>query len=78
MAQGKKRNPVLTVAVVTPLVMAPLVLLGVYLGFYVGDVSGYSRTVLAIVFSSVGFLASMAILVRVIRRVAVMSGGPTS
>jgi len=65
-AEKKRRNPVLTVVVVTPLVIAPLVLLGVYLGFYVGDAVGYSRTILAIAFSTVGFLASIVILVKVI------------
>jgi F0F1-type ATP synthase assembly protein I len=62
----KRRNPVLIVMVITPLVIAPLVLLGVYLGFYLGDVYGYSKTILAIVFSTVGFLVSMAILVKAI------------
>jgi hypothetical protein len=65
-SDGKRRNPVLTVLLVTPLVIAPLVLLGVYLGFYVGDAIGYSRTILAIAFSTVGFLVSILILVKVI------------
>jgi hypothetical protein len=69
----KRRNPVLTVALLTPLVIAPLVLLGVYLGFYVGDETGYSRTILAIAFSTVGFLASIAILVKVITAVVARS-----
>jgi hypothetical protein len=69
----KRRNPVLTVALVTPLVIAPLVLLGVYLGFYVGDETGYSKTILAIAFSTVGFLASIAILVKVITAVVARS-----
>jgi hypothetical protein len=62
----KSRNPVLTVIIVTPLVMTPLLLLGVYLGFYLGGVLGYSKTVLAIVFSTIGFLVSMAILAKAI------------
>lgn len=66
MSERKRRNPVLTVVLVTPLVIAPLVLLGVYLGFYVGDAVGYSRTILAIAFSTVGFLVSIVILVKVI------------
>jgi len=61
------------VALVTPLVIAPLVLLGVYLGFYVGDETGYSKTILAIAFSTVGFLASIAILVKVITAVVARS-----
>ncbi|HYC12353.1 MAG TPA: hypothetical protein VEC02_06825 [Nitrososphaerales archaeon] len=43
-----------------------MVLLGVYLGFYVGDAVGYSKTILAIAFSTIGFLASIVILVKVI------------
>lgn len=66
MSAPKRRNPVIIVMVITPLVIAPLVLLGVYLGFYLGDVYGYSKTILAIVFSTVGFLVSMAILVKAI------------
>ena len=73
MAERKRRNPVLTVILVTPLVIAPLVLLGVYLGFYVGDAVGYSRTILAIAFSTVGFLVSIVILVRVITAVVARS-----
>jgi len=65
----KRGNPVLTVIVVTPLVIAPLVLLGVYLGFYVGGAVGYSKTILAIAFSTIGFLAAIFILVKVITRV---------
>ena len=55
----KRRNPVLLVVLVAPLVIAPLVLLGVYLGFYAGEVWGYSKSILAIVFSTIGFLVSM-------------------
>lgn len=74
MSAPKRRNPVLIVMVITPLVIAPLVLLGVYLGFYLGDVYGYSKTVLAIVFSTVGFLVSMAILVKAITVIVARSG----
>jgi F0F1-type ATP synthase assembly protein I len=65
-SEKKKGNPVLTVVLVTPLVIAPLVLLGVYLGFYLGDALGYSKAILAIVFSTIGFLVAIAILVKVI------------
>jgi uncharacterized membrane protein len=59
--------------IITPIVMAPLVLLGVYLGFYLGGVLGYSKTVLAIVFSTVGFLVSIAILVKAIAAIVARS-----
>ena len=51
----------------TALVLTPLVLGGVYLGFYVGDTVGYSRTLLAILFSTVGFVAGMLVIFRVIK-----------
>jgi len=65
----KGKNSVLVVMVVTPLVVAPLVLVGVYLGFYAGAVWGISKSVLAIAFSTVGFIASMFILMKVIAAV---------
>jgi len=67
-------NAVLLVMVITPLVVAPLVLVGVYLGLYVGGVVGYSKSILAIAFSTVGFLISMAILSKVITFVVARSG----
>ena len=73
MAERKRRNPVVAVVVVTPLVIAPLVLLGVYLGYYVGDAVGYSRTLLAILFSTLGFLAAIAILVKLVVRMVAES-----
>ena len=62
----KRWGPVLWVLVLTPLVIAPLVLLGVYLGFYLGGVLGFSKAIMAIALSTLGFLASMVILVRVV------------
>jgi len=62
----KSKNPVLLVVLVTPLIVAPLVLLGVYLGFYAGSVWGYSGAILAIVFSTIGFLVAIFILSRLI------------
>jgi F0F1-type ATP synthase assembly protein I len=67
---ARKRNPVLVVAVVTPLVIAPFLLLGVYLGFYLGDSWGYSRTLLAIIFSAIGLLASFVVIVKLIGHIA--------
>ncbi|MDV3244280.1 MAG: hypothetical protein LYZ66_03780 [Nitrososphaerales archaeon] len=62
----KKSNPVIIVMAITALVVAPLVLFGVYLGFYVGGVVGYSKSILAIAFSTIGFLAAIVILSKAI------------
>jgi hypothetical protein len=64
----------LIVVVTTALVLTPLILAGVFLGFYVGDQVGVSRSILAIAFSTVGFLAGMAIIWRVIRVVSARVG----
>jgi len=64
----------LIVVVTTALVLTPLVLGGVILGYYVGDQVGFSRSILAIAFSTVGFLAGMAIIWRVIRVVSATVG----
>jgi len=55
------------VALATALVVTPLVLAGVYLGYYVGGAVGYSKSVLAISFSTAGRLVAMALLFKVIR-----------
>jgi F0F1-type ATP synthase assembly protein I len=62
----KGSNPLLLVMVITAAVVTPLVLLGIYLGYYVGGVIGYSKSILAIVFSTLGFLAAMAVVVKAI------------
>jgi len=64
----------LIVVVTTALVLTPLILAGVFLGFYVGDQVGFSRSILAIAFSTAGFLAGMAIIWRVIRVVSARAG----
>ncbi len=66
----KGTKAVIVVVLATAVILIPLVLGGVYLGFYLGDAVGYSKSVLAIAFSTAGFIAGMAILFRVIRAVA--------
>ncbi len=65
----KGQRALLIVVVVTALVMTPLILGGTLLGFYVGGSVGYSGSMLAILFSTVGFVAGMAIIFRVIKMV---------
>ncbi len=78
MSRSRGRRALLIVVVATALVTTPLVLLGVYLGYYVGDAVGYSKSILAIAFSTAGFLAGMAILFRVIREVVTRTDKPRS
>lgn len=72
----KGRRGLLIVVLATALVMTPLVLGGVLLGFYVGGTVGYSPSVLAIAFSTVGFVGGMAIIFRVIKAVVARTDGP--
>lgn len=75
MARGSKA--LYTVVLVTAFVMTPLVLGGALLGFYVGGETGYSGSVLAIAFSTAGFVAGMAIVFRVIKAVVARAGSAT-
>ncbi len=77
MSRRDGRRALLVVLVATAFVIAPLVLLGVYLGFYVGNAVGYPRSILAIAFSTAGFLGGMAILFRVIKAVVGWADRPT-
>ena len=67
----------LIVVVTTALVLTPLILGGVLLGFYVGDQVGYSGSILAIAFSTIGFVAGMAVIWRVIKSVVGRMNRPT-
>jgi len=67
MRPTKGRKALLVVVIATALVITPLVLLGIYLGYYVGGETGYSKSVLAIAFSTAGFLGGMAVVFRAIR-----------
>ena len=68
MSGKKSSNLVLTVMVLTAVIVTPTVLLGVYLGYYVGAASGVSGSIMAIVFSTAGFLAAVAVLSKLIVR----------
>ena len=71
------RRALLIVVVTTALVLTPLVLGGALLGFYVGGQVGYSGSILAIAFSTVGFVAGMAVIWKVIKEVVGRMDRPT-
>ena len=75
MSRGSRA--LLIVVVTTALVLTPLILGGVLLGFYVGDQVGYSGSILAIAFSTIGFVAGMAVIWRVIKSVVGRMNRPT-
>ena len=67
----------LIVVVTTALVLTPLILGGALLGFYLGGQVGYSGSILAIAFSTVGFVGGMVVIWRVIKAVVGGMNGPT-
>jgi len=74
---NKGRRALLTIVVVTALVLTPLILGGALLGYYVGDAVGYSGSVLAIAFSTVGFVAGMFVIFLVIKAVVARTDVPS-
>ena len=63
---SRKGNLVLVVMALTAAVVTPLVLGGVYLGYYVGALIGFSGSIMAIALSTVGFLVATVILTKAI------------
>jgi hypothetical protein len=74
---SRGRKALLIVVVTTALVLTPLILGGALLGFYVGGQLGYSGSVFAIAFSTVGFVAGMMVIWRVIKSVVGRMNQPT-
>lgn len=75
MATGRK--VLFTVVIATAFVMTPLILGGALLGLYVGSEVGYAGSVLAIAFSTVGFVVGMIIIFRVIKAVVAWASTST-
>ena len=75
MSKGKRA--LLIVVLTTALVLTPLILGGALLGFYVGPQVGYSGSILAIAFSTVGFVIGMVVIWSVIKAVAGGTQRPT-
>jgi len=74
---SRGRKALLIVVATTALVLTPLILGGALLGLYVGGQLGYSGSVLAIAFSTVGFVAGMVVIWRVIKEVVGRMNRPT-
>lgn len=75
MSKGKRT--LLIVILTTALVLTPLILGGALLGFYVGPQIGYSGTILAIAFSTIGFVIGMVVIWTVIKAVVGRTPQPT-
>ena len=69
---------VATVVAVTALVITPLVLGGILLGELLARQTGAPPSVLPIAFSTVGFVAGMAIVFRIIKVVVARAARPPS
>lgn len=73
----KGQRGLLIVVLTTAVVLTPLILGGVYLGYYVADSVGLSGDILAIAFSTLGFVAGMLVIFRVIKAVVAMTDQPS-
>jgi hypothetical protein len=73
----KGQKALAVVVLVTAIVMTPLILGGALLGLYLGGSVGLSGSILAIVFSTIGFVAGMAIIFQVIKLVVARTEGAT-
>jgi F0F1-type ATP synthase assembly protein I len=73
----KGSRALLITVVTTAVVLTPLILGGALLGIYIGDSTGYSPSVMAIAFSTVGFVVGMFVIFRVIRMAVGNSEGAT-
>ena len=65
----KGQRALMIVVLTTALVLTPLILGGVYLGYYVADYVGLPRSIFAIAFSTAGFVVGMLVIFRVIKAV---------
>jgi len=74
---SKGERALFVVVLTTALVLTPLILGGALLGLYVGPQIGYSGTIFAIAFSTVGFVIGMVVIWRVIRAVVGGTERPT-
>jgi hypothetical protein len=74
---SKGRRALLIVVVITALVLTPLILGGALLGLYVGGQAGYPGSVLAIAFSTAGFVLGMLVIWKVIQVVVGKNEKPT-
>jgi len=64
------------VVIATAAVLTPLILGGVLLGLYVGGATGYSPSVMAIAFSTIGFVVGMFVIFHVIKLVVAGADAP--
>jgi len=72
----KGTRALLIVVVTTAVILTPMILGGVLLGFYVGAATGYSSSVMAIAFSTAGFVVGMFVIFRVINMVVASADEP--
>jgi hypothetical protein len=73
----KGQRALAVVVLVTAVVMTPLILGGALLGLYLGGSVGLSGSILAIAFSTIGFVAGMAIIFQVIKLVVARTESAT-
>ena len=74
MSLERRRRTTLRVILISPLIVAALVILGVEVGFYVAQLSGLPPAIMAVMFSAMGLFISLPILVKMIDRMIANEG----
>lgn len=74
----KRRRTTLRVLLISPLIVATLVLLGAGLGFYIAQMTGLPPAIPAMTFSTIGLFVSLPIIVKMIDRMIAKEGGGAS
>ncbi len=66
MAEKRRRTTAIRVILISPIVVEVCMLTGVYLGFFISSVTGFSKEILALVLATGGFFVSLPIVVKLI------------
>ncbi len=66
MAEKQRRATAIRVLLISPIVVAICMLSGVYIGFFISDLTGFSKDILALILATAGFLGSLPIVVKLI------------
>ena len=68
MSLERRNRTMVRALIISPLIVASLVLFGVGLGFYLAQVTNIPPVILAVTFSTVGLFVSLPIIVKMIDR----------
>jgi protein-S-isoprenylcysteine O-methyltransferase Ste14 len=68
LAERRRRRTTLKVMIISPIIVTAFVLLGVFMGFYLSDLTGLSKGVLAVLLATGGLFVSLPIILKMTLR----------